>query len=434
MTKNKFSKKELKIKLIIVCTLLALVVLSFFFAEKIENVMNLSETYAENQVSESKIEDGKYEVTYLDVGQGNSTFVRFPDGKTMLIDGGNVVSGSKIVDFLRAEGVFQIDYMIATHADADHIGGLLKVLEMIEVKTILRPFQIAGYGDNADEFVPNESEDLAGVYEYYSNLTGNRSKISRVTSGIYNDFIESAYDEYYFDDGKKIFSSIIVFYDGLKISGENYEIEFFAPLVRDDELDLSLMTDSTEGFATVGYGAGESNNNSAIFMVSCLGDTFFFSGDASFSSSDKAAENLDFEETDFISSLTSLECEHISNVSVFIAGHHGSKFSSSKELLEMLNPNFVVFSVGKNNEHEHPHSETLARVAETDRLEEDYLLLTYKTGNITFSNIDGDLRYSLELDEKDFLLTISWYELGTIIFIAISYVIVLIKPKQKRQI
>ncbi len=434
MTRNKITKREIKIKLTIVCVLLALVVLSFFFAEHIEDFLNLNETYAANQVSERKTKDSKYEVTYLDVGQGNSIFVRFPDGKTMLIDGGNAVCGTEIVEFLKDRNVDKIDYMIATHADSDHIGGLVKVFEMVEVKNVLRPFQIAGTGDNADEFVANESEDLAGVYEHYQTVTGNRSKISRVTSSVYNEFVERAYSEYYFENGKKIFSSVTVFYDGLKISGENYEIEFFAPLVRDDETDLSLMTERTGGFATVGYGVTDSNNNSAIFLLSIFGETFFFSGDAAFSSGDKNAENLSFEETDFLSSLTNLEREHISNVSVFIAGHHGSKYSSSAALLKLLNPKFVVVSVGKNNDYDHPHSETLERISKTDRLEEDYLLLSYKAGNITFSTIDSNLKYSVELAEKDTRLTISWYELGMIIFISLSYIVVLVKPKQKRQI
>ena len=434
MTKNKISKREIKIKLMVVCTLLTLIVLSFFFAEKIENALKLNETYAANQVSEKEIKSGNFEVTYLDVGHGNSTFVKFPDGKTALIDSGSAIFGNKVVEFLKDKGVSVIDYVIATHADADHIGSFDKIFEMFEVRNILRPFQIAGSGENTSEFVPNPSEDLAEIYQYYQSQTGNRSKISRVTSEEYNRFIESAYSESYFENGKKFFSKVTVFYDGLKISGKNYEIEFFAPLVRDGNVDLSLKTDKTEGFATVGYGVDDSNNNSAIFLISCYGETFFFSGDAAFSSGSKNAESLKFEETDFLKSLTSLEREYISKTSVYIAGHHGSKYSSSAALLELLNPEFVVFSVAKNNVYEHPHNEVLSRVSETDRLEEDYLLITYKTGNITFSTIDGELKYYLSNFENDEKLTMSWYELGTIIFIFSSYVVVLIKPKQKRQI
>lgn len=434
MTKNKFKTKEFKIKLMIVCILLALVVLSFFFASEIERFLNIDGSYAANQVSEKEIAKGGFEVTYLDVGQGNSAFVRLPDGKTVLIDGGNTMYGDEICMFLKNKKVTAIDYMIATHADADHIGGLVKVLENFDVKNILRPFQIAGTGENFSEFVPNESEELAEIYEFLCNETNNRSKISRVTSEVYNDFIECIYDESYFENGKKIFSKVMVFYDGLKISGEHYEIEFFAPLVHEENLKIENFAENTYGYATKGYGVNESNGCSAMFLLSCFGETYFFSGDAPFSSGSKNAENIDFEETDFIKSLTALEKELLSNTSVLIVGHHGSKFSTSTKLLEILSPKFIVISVGKDNDYDHPHDELLERIAELDSLEKDYLLLTSKIGNITFSAISGETKYMLENDERDSKLTISWYELGTIIFIATGYIVVLVKPKQKRQI
>ena len=434
MTKNKLKTNEFKIKLSIVCTLLALVVLSFFFSSKIEKFLNLNETYRVNQVSESVISKADYEVTYLDVGQGNSAFVRLPDNKIILIDGGNTMYGDEICEFLKSKNVKAIDYMIATHADADHIGGLSKVLERFEVKNILRPFQIAGTGDTADEFVASDSEDLAGVYSDYVEAYGNRSKISRVTSDVYIEFIKLIYNETYFENGKKNFSKIVVFYDGLKILGENYEVEFFAPLVRDESVNLSDKTERTEGFATIGYGVSESNGNSAVFMLSVYGETFLFTGDAPFTSGSKNAENFEYEEIDFINSLTKSERESISKVSVLIVGHHGSKYSTSEELLKIANPEFVVISVGKNNEYDHPHSEVLDRVLKCDNLAEDYLLITSKTGNITFASIKSELNYSLENYERDSSLTISWYELGTIIFISLSYIVVLVKPKDKRRI
>lgn len=433
MLKIKTNTKEIKIKFIIVCLLMMIFALSFFFANEIESVFNLNETYSKNQVSADRLNSADYEVTYLDVGQGNSAFVKLPDQKTLLIDGGNTVHGTEIVEFLKSKNISKIDYMIATHADADHIGGLLAVLENFEVKNIFRPFQIAGTGTSAETFIVSENEDLKSVYLEYQLQTGNRSKISRVTSEIYLNFIESIYSEFYFENGKKLSSSVTVFYDGLKFGGTNYEIEFFAPLVRDDAVNLELKTENTKGYATVGYGASDSNSNSAIFMLSCYGETFLFTGDAPFSSGDKNANKLDFEELDFLESLTKIEREKISKVSVFIAGHHGSKYSSSQELLNLINPKFVVVSVSKDNTYEHPSSEFLERVKSTNRLEEDYLLLTLEKGNISFSSIDGTLKYSTEHYERNALLTISWYELGTIIFISISYIIVLIKPKEKRR-
>ena len=431
MIKTKMLKtKEFKIKLAIVCTLLALVVLSFFFASEIEAFLNIQETYRRNQVSEKEINKSDYKVTYLDVGQGNSTFIKLPDGKCALIDGGNSMYGDTIVEFLKDEKVDDIDYLIASHADSDHIGGLISVLENFEVKNIYRPFQISGTGENAEDFVASEHEDLADVYLEYMEKTNNRSKISRVTSEVYAEFIEKIYSEFYFENAKKNFSKVTVFYDGLKISGENYSFEFFAPFVREDAIALDLITANTYGFATIGYGADESNNNSSILLFSCYGETFLFTGDASWTSGDKNAEKQDFLETDVVESLTDKERDYLSNVSVFMAGHHGSKYSSGSRLLNLINPKFVVFSVGENNDYGHPHEEVNDRIKQTSHLEEDYFLSTKDDGNISFSSKNGEIKYSLSKYEKDSALTISWYELSMIIFIGFSYIIILIKPRK----
>ncbi len=82
---------------------------------------------------------GQLEVTFLSVGQGDSTFVRFPRGATMLIDAGGEVSmrpdpGARVVaPFLRSKGVSQLDVMVASHPHPDHIGGLPAVLQRFPV-------------------------------------------------------------------------------------------------------------------------------------------------------------------------------------------------------------------------------------------------------------------------------------------------------------
>ncbi len=432
--KVKFNTKELKIKLVIVCSLLIVTVLSFFFAEKLELLFNLKEPFLKGQVSQTDIVNSKYEVEYLDVGQGNSAFIRLPDGKTALIDGGNLLYGEKLVKVLKDKGVTAIDYMFATHADSDHIGGLLFVLDSFEVKNIYRPFQISGKGDTFENFVINPNEDLAEVYLSYAEETNNRTKISRVTSEIYADFITKIYSENYFENGAKNFAKVTVFYDGLKILGENYSFEFFAPFVRENAVSLETITENTYGFATMGYGASDSNGSSAIFLFSCLGETFFFSGDASFSSGSQTAVETNFLETDFLSSLTNAEKDKFSNVSVLLAGHHGSKHSTSKELLELLRPEYIVISVGDNNISGHPHSEVLERIQNLEGFDKGKLFQTRKMGGISFSSVEGNLGFSYEVYEQNENLTMSWFELSTIFFIVLGYIIVLIKPKATKRI
>lgn len=79
------------------------------------------------------ISDGStFEIHYIDVGQGDSALV-LCDGQSMLIDGGEASESSKIYSYLKSNGVSQLDYMVATHAHSDHIGGLSGALNYATV-------------------------------------------------------------------------------------------------------------------------------------------------------------------------------------------------------------------------------------------------------------------------------------------------------------
>lgn len=424
INKINYSKTKLKISIVLIVLLL----LSFFFSTKIENALGLNIVLSKNETTKDNISASKYEVTYLDVGQGNSTFIKLPDGKVVLVDGGNYMYSEKVTKFLKDKNIRVIDYIIATHADADHISGLVSVLDNFEVKHILRPFQIAGTGTNAETFEVFEYEDLGIVYEYYQDLTNNRSKISRVTSNIYKEFIEKIYTEIYYENNRAVASDVTVFYDGLVISGENYAIEFFAPFIRDDLMNLKNMT-NTNGFATIGYGASESNGNSAIFLLSCYNDKYLFTGDASFKDgSSNPPKNAHYLELDFVNSLTESEKKLFSNITVYLAGHHGSLYSSSDELLSLINPRFIVFSVGKFNDYGHPSSEVIFRINKTKHLESDYLLRTDTNGEITFVNVSGRVYFVKEKDENSRIGYPSWEMFSSVICFYFICLIYSIKP------
>lgn len=76
-------------------------------------------------------------VHFIDVGQGDSIFIQAPNGKTMLVDAGGKGAGKTVVGYLRAQGVQKLDYVVATHPDADHIGGLIAVLNSISIKEFI---------------------------------------------------------------------------------------------------------------------------------------------------------------------------------------------------------------------------------------------------------------------------------------------------------
>jgi competence protein ComEC len=76
-------------------------------------------------------------ISFLDVGQGDAALVRWPDGRTMLVDGG--WRGDAVLHWLRREGVRRLDVVAASHLDADHAGGLVPVVGALEVGELWLP-------------------------------------------------------------------------------------------------------------------------------------------------------------------------------------------------------------------------------------------------------------------------------------------------------
>ncbi|MBE0069546.1 DNA internalization-related competence protein ComEC/Rec2 [Thermoanaerobacterium thermosaccharolyticum] len=85
------------------------------------------------------------EITFLDVGQGDSTFLRTPDGENILIDGGGRpeynrssfdVGQDILLPYLLYENAASLDAIFISHTDSDHIGGILSILDDVDVKRI----------------------------------------------------------------------------------------------------------------------------------------------------------------------------------------------------------------------------------------------------------------------------------------------------------
>lgn len=89
----------------------------------------------------------RVELFFLDVGQGDATVVRSPDGTVALIDAG---PSGDVVDVLRQHGVATIDIAIASHPHADHIGGMEEVIRSFPIRYYMDngvPHTTATYGD-----------------------------------------------------------------------------------------------------------------------------------------------------------------------------------------------------------------------------------------------------------------------------------------------
>ena len=88
-------------------------------------------------------------VFFLDVGQGDAAALRTPHGRWVVIDGGprtpEADAGRRVVvPFLRREGVGRLALVVATHGDADHLGGLPAVVDAFDPELVLEPGEPLG--------------------------------------------------------------------------------------------------------------------------------------------------------------------------------------------------------------------------------------------------------------------------------------------------
>lgn len=93
-------------------------------------------------------------IYFIDVGQGDSTLIVTPNHKTILIDGGGTefesdfdIGKQTLLPEILGQGITKIDYLLISHFDSDHVGGLLTVLESLKVKNAIISRQIEESGN-----------------------------------------------------------------------------------------------------------------------------------------------------------------------------------------------------------------------------------------------------------------------------------------------
>jgi beta-lactamase superfamily II metal-dependent hydrolase len=243
------------------------------------------------------------EVVFADVGQGDGIVIKTPSGKIMVIDGGPGITIQKAVNKKAQFFKRDIDVLLSTHPDADHITGLMPLLENFFVKTIT--------------VSPAKGE---------TNLFSSFQTVTEV------ELRDGAF---------------------LHIGNSGDSIDF------GDGVKVYLMTPSDE------YWNGEDTNDESISTLITYGShSFLLTGDLP-----TKKENLLFK-SNFLPK----------GVTVYKAGHHGSKDSSGEVLLSYIKPFYSVISAGKDNRYGHPHPDTLKRLEKHSKV----ILSTIDSGDITF--------------------------------------------------
>lgn len=102
-------------------------------------------------------------VHYIDVHQGDASFIEFPNKEVMLIDAGEKEYGDVVKNYISNLGYKNIDYVIGTHPHSDHIGGLQKVIESFNVDKVYLP----NVSNNTNTFIDlvKSIKDNSSLYE-----------------------------------------------------------------------------------------------------------------------------------------------------------------------------------------------------------------------------------------------------------------------------
>lgn len=134
-----------------------LLLISIFFTvgcvdSQVESVQDNTEDVEHSEV----LQNSTFEIQFIDVGQADSALV-LCDGKSMLIDGGNRGDSNVIYSILKNRDITHLDYIVATHAHEDHIGGLPGALNFATVGTALSP--VTSYESEAFESFVKYVED-----------------------------------------------------------------------------------------------------------------------------------------------------------------------------------------------------------------------------------------------------------------------------------
>ena len=264
---------------------------------------------------------GELTIRILDVGpiNGDSILITSPTGKTVLIDAGDTTKGKAVVEALKRNNIQQLDYFIATHPHPDHIGGAAEVFKAVKVLNVI---------DNGQP--PSGLQPAAPPPKQANTKKAPpppKSKSTKTTS------LTKFYDDY-----KAAVSSSGAHYENAK-PGTKLDLGGGALLM--------ILAPSEPLFTKdkMTTGGNEPNANSIVARLDYGSFSMMLAGDAE-------------EQTEH--RLLTKELELRSRV--LKIGHHGSKYATSKDFLDRVQPEVAIVSCGAWNRYGHPSQAVLDRL------------------------------------------------------------------------
>ena len=319
---------------------------------------------------------GRLSVYYVDVGQGDCTVISLPDGKTIIIDGGeNNKKTETAIDTFIADTFTDFkyfDYAILTHPDSDHCGSLDYALEKYPARVSYRP-NVEAVGTASNPYTDPGKDDLTS-----DAIQKSTAAYAKSIAAMYEpnaDFTPTVHVTNPKDENQTISGG-----DG----DDRYSLTFFSPL-----------SDK--------YGTKESNTEwndySPIMLLEYRGFKFAMSGDAEKDNEKEFVEKVASAKTDGVTDKYDIFTDDFC-VNAIKTGHHGSRTSTSQAYIDVMTTSegaksvYYIISCGEGNSYGHPHTETLEKLSAMG-VPEDNILRTDKVGTITLTVKADESGYSL---------------------------------------
>ena len=279
-------------------------------------------------------------MTMLDISQGDSIYIKTPKGTSILVDGGSsdvkAIGKYRIEPFLKAQGVGIIDYVVLTHMDADHINGVMEIME-----------GMPDIGGKEDTKRGQTGVSSLKALAFYDGQVGIQNLILSETSLI---------DETYTQIGelaKRKGIMLHYFGKGDTIKEGELTITCLHPYIEyktDSTNDTSIVLDFNYGsFDALLLGDLESGGESELIK---LAKEELTSGD-----------NISSNQTPEKETNDQLAVGQ-KRYDIIKIAHHGSKYSTSDEFLRYYGARIAWISSGFGNRYGHPHKELLDRLKE----------------------------------------------------------------------